>query len=84
MIEIEKNPNTPLNFCTYGAAYFLSKQLADDLTGADSNQYWGSFETTDSEERDLGRAVSRFVRQQKIHVETFDDTTAATLFPEVG
>jgi len=84
MIEIEKNPNTPLNYCTYGAAYFLSSQLAADLVGADSNKFWGSFEKTDAEERDLGRAVSRYVRLLRGHVETWDEATAAAVFPDVG
>jgi len=84
--EIVKDPNTLENFCVYGQFYALSVKLLQDLVTPNGQQYWGLGDENvlhhpDIEDRDVGRTISRFVKQEKARILTFSPEQEKTAFP---
>lgn len=87
MEEIEYNVthNLPRDagwYCLYGSYFLLSRQLAKDITGGSPQfleKIWWSHEIDD---RDLGRAITKYVEETKNHVEVLSEELAHMNFAD--
>lgn len=84
-IEYNVTHNMPRRggwYCLYGSYFLLSRQLAKDVTGG-SREFLGKlWWSVDIDDRDLGRAITKYVEETKNHVEVLYEALAPMNFAD--